>query len=126
MGDYMRGTEMVASGIMPEGTMGLSFPETPRDETTIADATGVELPQTSPEVGNYLQQWTQAGPQDMDPRWHKLWDSITAELREALAKLGGKSVLGYLFSRIGNDCGRYLAALHKMRISWGTYQDAMC
>ena len=34
--------------------------------------------------------------------------------------------LGYLFGRLGRDCGRFLRELHAMRISWGTYQDDMC
>jgi hypothetical protein len=36
------------------------------------------------------------------------------------------SVLGYLFSRLGFECGRFLRELHALRISWGTYQDGMC
>ena len=38
----------------------------------------------------------------------------------------GSSVLGYLFASLGRDCGRFLRGLHALRVSWGTYQDAMC
>jgi hypothetical protein len=36
------------------------------------------------------------------------------------------SVLAYLYSRVGFECGRFLRALHDERCSWGTYQDAAC
>ena len=35
-------------------------------------------------------------------------------------------VLGYLFSRLGSDCGRIMKGMHDARVSWGTYQDEIC
>ena len=36
------------------------------------------------------------------------------------------SILGYLFARIGHECGALLRTMHSAGICWGTYQDAMC
>ena len=35
-------------------------------------------------------------------------------------------LLNYLYSRFGYDCGYILSTMHSNKISWGTYQDAMC
>merc|ERR1712098_572238 len=40
---------------------------------------------------------------------------------------GSRSVLAYLFSRLGFECGRFARELHKTsKISWGTYADSLC
>ena len=50
----------------------------------------------------------------------RLWESLTARLRESpqLSK-----VFPYLFMRIGFECGNILKEFHKHDISWGTYED---
>ena len=50
------------------------------------------------------------------------------ELSAALAAAGERAnlALGYLYARIGHDCGAVLRGLHREQVSWGTYQDGMC
>ena len=37
------------------------------------------------------------------------------------------AALGYLFSRLGYDAGRFMGGMHHdLKLSWGTYQDDMC
>ncbi len=43
-----------------------------------------------------------------------------------LADQRGSSVLAYLYSRIGVECGEILRAMHDRGVSWGTYNDAIC
>ena len=116
---------------------------------------GAPLPERPPAAGSYPPQWTSQGPRPMDDGWKPLWDQTVISLADALEAIaarrvpdpaartgcdgdnnndngggggggGGGSVLGYLFGRLGRDCGRFLRELHAMRISWGTYQDQMC
>jgi hypothetical protein len=76
-----------------------------------------------------------------DERWNTAWAGASRELEAGIAKQkamagGGKvggsgaeqrSVLVYLFSRFGFECGRFARLLHKKaHMSWGTYQDALC
>jgi hypothetical protein len=35
-------------------------------------------------------------------------------------------LLAHLFARIGSHCGRIVRALHRRRVSWGTFNDALC
>lgn len=128
--DHMLATEMIMQGFMDPASHGLDF-NIPRDETSLAAGHSLFLPHKAPAPGQYPVQWMRGDQpnKDMDPRWHALWDQTVVDLAAYLnsQKRGdATSVLGYLFSRIGNDCGRFLAALHRMRISWGTYQDEMC
>jgi hypothetical protein len=75
----------------------------------------------------------------MAQEWRPLWDETVRSLAAALEAInkanddewGGASkkpvcVLGYLFGGLGRDCGRFLRELHRLRVSWGTYQDEMC
>lgn len=94
----------------------------------------------------------------MDGNWTSLWEETAAELKRTLAQIQDReaqsyregncvsssrlplrppSVLVYLMSMCGRDCGLFLRGLHSMTtrsgsdsgsrgISWGTYQDEMC
>ena len=125
MTDHLLGIEFAAQGILPEGAHGLDFQNTPRDETSLANGAAFPLPLTIP-VDAPLQ-WTSEGSRHMTPEWSELWEKTTDELRERLeAAGGGEAVLSYLYSRMGHDCGRFIGELHKLKISWGTYQDEMC
>ena len=67
----------------------------------------------------------------MDERWKFKWNQISHRLRKKLKRIrqtGKKgSVLPYLFSRLGYDCGRFVSVLHNhSKTSWGTYQDSLC
>jgi len=126
MTDHMLGIEFAAQGILPPDVHGLDFQDTPRDETSLANGARFRLPQRAPTPGEYPRQWTVEASKEMGPEWRHLWDQTRGELEKELLSLEGSSVLGYLFSRIGHDCGVFLRALHKMNISWGTYQDEMC
>jgi len=125
MTDHMLAFEFASSGILPPGSRGLDF-NVPRDATVMADGSKVALPHNRLEVGTYPQQWTADGPTEMAARWRPLWDACVTEYNDALEVVGDRSVLGYLFSRLGRDCGRVLKGLHSARISWGTYQDELC
>ena len=68
---------------------------------------------------------------DADARWAEAWEMACTKVSENAAKLaksGSKreSVLVYLYSRLGFECGRFLRLLHAENTSWGTYQDAIC
>eukprot|EP00971_Amphidinium_carterae_P210406 4174820-Amphidinium_carterae.2 len=85
----------------------------------------------APPRGSYPQQWTRDGPSEMRVEWRALWTSTCETLADQLQALQNEnltcsSILGYLFSRIGVECGTFIRELHKLDVSWGTYQDAMC
>jgi hypothetical protein len=121
---------------------GLEWPDVPRDETCFASALHFDFHETAPDPTVPRSQYTnnldpEIGPQNdnsgekaMDPRWLPVWTRACTSLKQKLESLNAKgcstSVLGYLFSRIGYDCGRIMRGLHKNRVSWGTYQDEMC
>ena len=117
------------------GTNGLSY-DIPRDETVFSCALGCEdFPETAPDAGILPRQYYRdtgegAGVKDADPRWGEAWAQACGELDAALTKCrteGRGSLLAYLFSRLGYECGRFARELHKgCRVSWGTYADAMC
>jgi len=108
----------------------------------------VSLPERAPPTGSahaYPEQWTNEGARPMSERWKPLWDATVLDLANGLASIAQRRaqasdgqpagaaaatsctcVLGYLYSRLGRDCGRILRAMHDERVSWGTYQDAMC
>eukprot|EP00286_Rhodomonas_abbreviata_P029820 CAMPEP_0181292106 /NCGR_PEP_ID=MMETSP1101-20121128/2328_1 /TAXON_ID=46948 /ORGANISM="Rhodomonas abbreviata, Strain Caron Lab Isolate" /LENGTH=565 /DNA_ID=CAMNT_0023396551 /DNA_START=135 /DNA_END=1832 /DNA_ORIENTATION=- len=120
MTDMMLAIEMGVEG------HGLTWPDVPRDETTLAFLGACALPESAADA--LPKQWTAEGSEDMDPRWEALWSSAKAQYNSAAALAAGRgmSVLGYLYSRLGLDCGRILRRLHDKRVSWGTYQDDMC
>lgn len=123
--DQMMALEFVANGLMEPGTLGLEF-NVPRDATTLCDGKDTTLPYRKLEEGSYPMQWTRDGPKQMNEQWQCLWDTCVRQYNECLGRVGKKSVLGYLFSRIGNDCGKILKGMHDARVSWGTYQDEIC
>lgn len=126
MSDHMLGVEMAAAGVMAADCKGLSW-DMPRDKTTMADGTGLELPLKPLNVDELPEQWTGDGPRPMADDWIPLWKQYASEYNALLESCPNSSkVLGYLFSRFGNDSGRILRAMHDVRISWGTYQDALC
>jgi hypothetical protein len=116
MCDHMMAFEFIAQGMISPGT------HVPRDATSLADGAAAALPHRKLQPGAYPQQWTCDGPLEMGPVWHPLWDRCVAEYNAGVEKLGGRSVLGYLFSRFGSDCGRIMTGMHDARVSWGTYQ----
>ena len=48
---------------------------------------------------------------EMAAEWRPLWDRTVAQYNAALEKLGEAPVLGYLFSRIGNDAGKIMKGI---------------
>eukprot|EP00927_Polykrikos_kofoidii_P009836 TRINITY_DN14122_c0_g1_i1.p1 TRINITY_DN14122_c0_g1~~TRINITY_DN14122_c0_g1_i1.p1 ORF type:complete len:601 (-),score=91.54 TRINITY_DN14122_c0_g1_i1:306-2024(-) len=129
---------------------GLDF-KCPRDATVFANALLIELPERAPNPEQLPQQYfrkpggcdgdataAHEGVKDADPRWQRAWTQACEELQEGLRRMkecasgpgrssGSRSILAYLFSRIGFECGRFARELHKTcGVSWGTYADAMC
>ena len=122
--DFMMGTTLAGNA---EGMKGLEWPDTPRDSTTFTSIIDARLPECSPDSTVFPQQWTAKGSRDMADEWKEEWSRTCEMLKSELKDIGGqKSVLAYLFSRCGYDAGRIMKGMHKMRISWGTYQDQMC
>jgi hypothetical protein len=75
------------------------------------------------------------GEKDADPRWSEAWKEACDALHSyndsvqngKNGKNGRKSVLMYVYSRLGYECGRFAKLLHaKCHTSWGTYQDKIC
>ena len=125
---------MLAFELAP-GAHGLSWPDAPRAPALFARARGLGalLRETAPAPLGAApeRQWTRAGAAPMGPRWARAWSGACCELRGALDELRAagrahESVLGYLCERIGHESGALLRAMHDARVSWGTYQDAMC
>jgi len=132
------------------GEHGVEWPTLPRDETLFANLLGFEglaCAQRSPDPAVLPEQWTAAGKAGRaDPRWVQVWASNCGALDKAIAIAGttdagtgtatgtgtvsdtarSMSVLAYLFSRFGYDCGRIMGGFHRQRVSWGTYADKMC
>ena len=127
MTDYM----IAKCNVPPHESHGLptGYPDLPRDHTLFGTFRTTPLPETAPDKTELPPQLTRTGPQKADPRWSTLWkencERLTASLEE-LKDSGKPSVLAYLFSRIGYECGQFLHHLHAMKVSWGTYQDAIC
>jgi hypothetical protein len=62
----------------------------------------------------------------MPPEWVELWTQCCAQLADAMSKLPpGRSLLAYLYSRIGADAGTCVRGLHNAGVCWGTYLDFM-
>mmetsp|Transcript_21614 Transcript_21614/g.40034 ORF Transcript_21614/g.40034 Transcript_21614/m.40034 type:complete len:702 (+) Transcript_21614:50-2155(+) len=125
MSDHMMALEMVAAGVLEPGAQGLSF-DVPRDGTVLAPRANTVLPYRRLEPGVYPLQWTREGSREMSPEWRELWDQCAMEYNKCLEACVDESVLGYLFSRLGNDCGKIMRGMHDARVSWGTYQDEIC
>lgn len=125
MTDHMMAVEMVVQGILPSRCQGLSF-DVPRNTSTLGTAISLDFPHRQLTPGSYPRQYSNAGPHEMAVEWRPLWDRTCEELNTLLSRPGGKKVLGYLFSRLGADCGLIMRTMHDARISWGTYQDELC
>ena len=84
--------------------------------------------ETAPRGDDFPRQFTNSGARDMDARWQEVWADNCSQLENALTRgpRGSSSLLVYLFSRLGFDAGRCTRGLHQQRLSWGTYQDAIC
>jgi len=125
------------------GAKGFSWPDSPRDGSSLANMTAAEraLPEVAPSANEFPQQWTCDGPVPMSPRWRATWAATVDELRLALDAVRQSSppssipksnqgptstALAYLFSRAGYDAGRIMGGMHGERVSWGTYQDSLC
>lgn len=121
MSDHMLGVEYASCGVMEPGTKGLSW-NMPRDASTLVDGHAIEVVMNVLDPHDYPNQWTEDGPRPMAQEWKSLWTQTCEEFNH-LAK-GGKAgfALGYLYSRLGNDCGRIIRLMHDDRVSWGTYQ----
>jgi len=101
----------------------------------------------------FPQQWTREGPKEMTEEWKLRWTRECEHFQSLLIVIQSKrlkgredssngaqnpptslsspgtptsNVLAYLFSRTGYDAGKILRGMHQHRVSWGTYQDAMC
>eukprot|EP00945_MAST-04E_sp_MAST-4E-sp1_P002647 g2647.t1 len=107
--------------------------QVPRNPQTLARCLDFDFEEHSPEA--LPCQWVldKRGKEDcceMDPRWYTAWTSSCEKLDQLLGqvrKKGKMSVLPYLFSRLGYECGIFLNMLHAdCNTSWGTFQDSMC
>eukprot|EP00004_Rigifila_ramosa_P008594 TRINITY_DN1984_c0_g2_i2.p1 TRINITY_DN1984_c0_g2~~TRINITY_DN1984_c0_g2_i2.p1 ORF type:complete len:678 (-),score=146.88 TRINITY_DN1984_c0_g2_i2:135-2168(-) len=148
--DYMLPVFAARVAADTPGQRGFAWPDLPRDETTLADlrrgsrgsagsgGSGKQeraWVERAPAAGDgFPFQFTNSGARPMSKGWQGEWAAAAAELASVLEELeeraggagGGESVLAYLFERIGWEAGRMIGAMHQARISWGTYQDAMC
>jgi len=64
-------------------------------------------------------------PADADERWRPLWNANATALAAYFSGKSAVPLLGYLCWRVGWECGTIVAALHKAKLSWGTYRDLM-
>eukprot|EP00039_Didymoeca_costata_P011125 m.153470 g.153470 ORF g.153470 m.153470 type:complete len:298 (-) comp15067_c0_seq3:149-1042(-) len=107
---------------------GMEWPEVARDQTCYAFlGHSTNFFEQAPE--NESMQCTNGGMMPLKNEWKAIWNRICVDLKLNLQDLLTKkdrSVLGYLFSRLGYECGEILGQMHKLRVSWGTYQDEMC
>ncbi|KAG8466257.1 hypothetical protein KFE25_002013 [Diacronema lutheri] len=117
---------------------GLSWPKLSRDERCFAfvgacvraDTGAAAIVDAAPDPAAPAEQWTEAGAVPMHARWQPRWRAACARLAARLADLpeprARASILGYAYSRLGYECGRWLRAMHLARCSWGTFQDRAC
>ena len=134
------GTDVATADLMTDAMLafelqagnGLDF-AMPREPALFADATNARtvLRERAPPAGSLPSQWTQEGAVPMASKWQARFELACAAYEAALAELRASgppdaSVLGYVYARIGHECGRLLRTMHDAGYSWGTYQDAMC
>lgn len=125
MSDHMIAVELQANDLVPDGTHGVSF-DVKRDDDLFAAGATIALPLKSLEKNDYPAQWTRDGSKPMGKRWRRKWNELVCEYNSLLPLAQGRSVLGYLYSRLGSDCGRIIREMHDLNVSWGTYQDEIC
>ena len=135
LSDYCMATASRGCDVI--GVMGIQWPDLPRDNSTLVDLStaAVLLSEQSPYLQPPPRQWTKDGSLPMAGAWETIWTAETVVLHQALADLRAcrssnsaakTEVLPFLFSRLGREAGELMRRLHLERISWGTYQDAMC
>ena len=125
MSDHMIAVELHANNLVPDGTHGVSF-NVKRDDSLFAAGATIALPHRSLKRNDYPAQWTRNGSKSMGKRWRRKWNELVSEYNSLLPLAKGRSVLGYLYSRLGSDCGRIIREMHDLNVSWGTYQDEIC
>jgi hypothetical protein len=125
MSDHMIAVELHANNLVPDGTHGVSF-NVKRDDSLFAAGATIGLPHQSLKRYDYPAQWTRNGSKPMGKRWRRKWNELVCEYNSLLPLAKGRSVLGYLYSRLGSDCGRIIREMHDLNVSWGTYQDEIC
>ena len=125
-----------------EDAHGLEWPDLPRDANCLANVCANICAKGGGHSGSGRgaltpqrvatdappDQWSESGAQPMGTEWRCRWSAAADELSEALQDCGtsADTALGYLYARVGHDCGSVLRGLHGRGVSWGTYQDAMC
>eukprot|EP00929_Paragymnodinium_shiwhaense_P082209 TRINITY_DN43257_c0_g1_i1.p1 TRINITY_DN43257_c0_g1~~TRINITY_DN43257_c0_g1_i1.p1 ORF type:complete len:590 (+),score=114.02 TRINITY_DN43257_c0_g1_i1:85-1770(+) len=120
-----------------EPDMGLDI-KCKRDASVFVNGLAYSFPEQAPAADALPEQFYNhpgsadgaEGVKAADVRWSAAWRQACEELSAALTKLkarGSPSVLAYLYSRLGYECGRFARGLHKTcGMSWGTYADALC
>ena len=123
--------DTVASfGLQPiyDGGAGLEFNGVPRDATTLASlsaapaaAAALRAAERAPSAAAAPPaQYTVAGPREMTAQWAELWRRCCDEFRAALATVPPtRSLLAYVYARLGADAGACIRGLHNAGINWG-------
>ena len=116
----------------PREGWGVDYPDLPRDESCFTTLLGYPLLDKAPDPASPPPQLSGGrgraeGYNEMTTKWQQLWQEQCSELNAAL-KDGKRqmSVIAYLYSRVGFECGRFMRALHDMHISWGSGKDHYC
>jgi hypothetical protein len=128
--------DLDAFGLAPfyDGRAGLLYP-IPRDRSTMAHlswnasaSAAIAAAEHAPDVlTDPPLQFTREGSRLMPAEWRKVWHRCCEELKTAMAALPpGRSLLAYVFARLGDDAGACIRGMHDAGINWGTYQDAFC
>ena len=119
-------------GLKPfyDGGAGLAFNGLPRDATTLASlstaaaaSAALRAAERAPSAtAKPPAQYTVAGPREMTPQWLPLWRKCCDDLNEALAVLPPtRSLLSYVYARLGADAGACIRGLHNAGINWGAF-----
>jgi hypothetical protein len=117
-----------------DGSAGLSY-QVPRDRSTMAHLSwnasanaALAAAEHAPDaLTDPPLQFTREGPRVMPAEWARVWNRCCDELKTAMAALPpGRSLLAYVFARLGEDAGVCIRGMHDAGINWGTYQDAFC
>ena len=125
MSDHMIAVELQANNLISSDVHGVSF-NVKRDDSVFSPGGFVSIPHQALKENVYPLQWTRNGPKPMGMSWKRKWNQLVCQYNSLLPLARGRSVLGYLYSRIGSDCGRIIRGMHDLKVSWGTYQDEIC
>ena len=116
---------------------GLSWPDAKREPALFASAVraGEALRERAPPSdAPPPAQWTLEGSKPMGEQWLLKWRAACADLRDVLRAInergdasddGCNCVLGYLFARLGHECGAMLRAIHAAGYSWGAFTQPL-